>query len=142
MPTPIVSTAGTVWSGDLFAGSGTTTLESSGVGTFPVTWKARSEAHGGLTSPEELIAAALSACYPMQLSLELAQNSTPPDRLDASAAVTFVAGAGITGIALSVTGHVPGIAAEDFARVAASAKDNCPVSGALAVEITLTASLA
>ncbi|MGH8875112.1 MAG: peroxiredoxin, partial [Acidimicrobiia bacterium] len=63
------STARTRWEGDLMSGSGKTSLESSGAtGPLDVTWKARSEEHGGLTSPEELIAAAHSACFSMALS--------------------------------------------------------------------------
>lgn len=141
MPHPIVSEASTVWNGNLFTGSGSTSLQSSGVGTFDVTWKARSEEHGGLTSPEELIAAALASCYPMQLSLELEQNGTTPTTLNASVAVTFVAGQGITAIAITVEGDVPDISDDDFQRIALSAKGNCPVSKALAVDSTLSATL-
>lgn len=142
MPRPVVSEAGAVWNGNLFQGSGSATLLSSGVGTFDVTWKARSEEHGGLTSPEELLAAALASCYPMQLSLELDEFGSAPETLNATAAVTFEAGKGITGIALTVEGSVPGISAEDFVRIATSAKGNCPVARALTVEVTLSATLA
>ena len=62
-------TAHTVWNGDLMTGAGNTTLDSSGLGNFDVTWKARAEASEGKTSPEELIAAAHSACYSMAFSL-------------------------------------------------------------------------
>lgn len=143
MPTPIVNQASTVWNGDLFTGSGTTSLDTSGLGTFDVDWKARAEESGAHTTPEELIASAHATCYAMQLSNELAKNETPPTQLRTSAKVTFVAGSGITGIALSVDGDVPGIDAETFTRIAESAKDNCPVSKALAAtDITLSATLA
>ena len=143
MPTPIVNKASTVWNGDLFTGSGTASLDTSEVATFDVSWKARAEESGGTTTPEELIAAAHATCYAMQLSNELKQNDTPPGQLNTGAEVTFVAGTGITGIHLTVTGQVDGISSEDFTRIAESAKANCPVSNALkAVEITLTASLA
>ncbi|ACQ80437.1 OsmC family protein [Beutenbergia cavernae DSM 12333] len=143
MPTPVVSTASTVWTGDLFHGAGRTSLDSSGLATFDVGWKSRSEGHEGQTTPEELIAAAHASCYAMAFSNELASNGTPPTQLDTKAAVTFVAGEGITGIALSVRGQVPGISAEDFARIADAAKAGCPVSKALAaVPITLDAALA
>ncbi|MGM0386865.1 MAG: OsmC family peroxiredoxin [Actinomycetota bacterium] len=142
MPTPIVNKASAVWNGNLFSGSGRTTLETSGLGTFDVNWKARAEESGGNTTPEELIAAAHAACYCMQLSNELAENDTPPAQLDATAEVTFLAGTGITGVHLTVKARVDGISAEDFARIADSAKSGCPVSQALSVDITLDAELA
>lgn len=139
------STASTHWEGDLFGGSGSTTLESSGAaGPLDVNWKARAEEHGGLTSPEELIAAAHSACYSMAFSNTLAKNETPPTSLDVSATATFVPGTGITTMELSVVGSVEGISAEQFLELAEAAKEGCPVSKALAgnVEITLDARLA
>lgn len=143
MPTPIVSSASATWNGDLLSGSGTTTLESSGAGSFPVTWKARAEEHGGLTSPEELIAAAHATCLSMQFAHFLAENGTPATQLDTKANATFVVGSGITGIHLTVHGQVNGIDAETFERLAQDAKANCPVSQALTgTEITLTATLA
>jgi lipoyl-dependent peroxiredoxin len=144
MPTPIVSKGSTTWNGDLFSGSGRTSLDTSGLGTFDVTWKARAEVAGGATtSPEELIAAAHATCFAQQFSNELAQNDTPPTELRTTAEATFVAGEGITGIHLTVEGQVEGISAEDFQRVAESASTNCPVSQALkGTKITLTAKLA
>lgn len=144
MPSPIVNTASTQWNGDLFTGSGTTTLQTSQVGTFDVGWKARAEESGGTTTPEELIAAAHATCYSMQFSNMLKKNRTAPTQLDTTAEVTFLAGKGITGIVLRVTGQVEGISEEDFQRIAAEAKDACPVSQALAgvPQITLEAQLA
>ena len=79
----------------------------------------------------------------MQLSNELAENQTPASQLNTNAEVTFAAGTGITGIHLSVSAQVEGLTSEDFARIADSAKTNCPVSQALAAtDITLAASLA
>ena len=134
--------ATTVWSGTLFEGSGDTTFESSGIGTFPVSWPSRAEEANGKTSPEELIAGAHSACFSMAFSNALAKNDTPAERLEVSAVVTFVPGTGITRSALTVVGTVPGIDAEKFSALAAEAKAGCPVSQALSVEITLDASLA
>ncbi|MFC7406761.1 OsmC family peroxiredoxin [Georgenia alba] len=143
MPNPLVSKASTTWNGNLFGGSGTTHLDSSGLATFDVAWKNRAEAHDGSTNPEELIAAAHATCFSMALSNELDQNGTPPTQLSTSAEVTFVAGEGITGIALTCRAEVPGISADDFARIADAAKTGCPVSQALqAVPITLEATLA
>lgn len=143
MPKPVVSKASTVWNGDLFSGSGTTSLSGSGLGPLDVDWKARAEeGAGSSTSPEELLASAHATCFSMALANGLAQNDTPPTRLDTGAEVTFVAGEGITGVTLTVRAEVDGLSAEDFARVAEEAKTGCPVSQALSVDITLDASLA
>ena len=145
MPRTVTSTASTAWQGDLIGGSGTTTLETSRLGTFPVTWKARSdEAEGGTTSPEELLGSAHETCLTMQLSNMLAENGTPPTSVDTSAAVSFNVGeGGITGIELTVTAKIDGIEDADFQRLAQEAKETCPVSQALkGIEnITLTATL-
>ena len=97
-----------------------------------------------MTSPEELIAAAHSACYSMAFSNALAKNETPATSLDVTATATFVPGTGITTMELTVVGDVDGISADKFVALAETAKDGCPVSKALAgnVEITLDASLA
>jgi len=124
-------------------GAGNVTLESSGLGNFDVTWASRSEEPNGRTSPEELIAAAHSACFSMALSHALAQGGNPPEHLETSAQVTFQPGEGITGIVLTVRGAVPGLSAEDFKQAAEGAKANCPVSKALTgTTITLDADLA
>ena len=133
------------WQGSLLEGSGTIDSTTSGAfGGLGVTWKARSEdEHGGLTSPEELIAAAHAACFSMALSSGLAKAGTPADELRTSATVTFQPGEGITRIALTVEGRVPGLDAAAFQEAARTAKENCPVSKALAgvPEITLEARL-
>jgi osmotically inducible protein OsmC len=122
-------------------GSGQVDLQSSGTGKFDVSWPARAEEANGKTSPEELIAAAHSTCYSMALSHGLAQAGNPPTSIDTTANVTFQPGTGITGIALSVVGNVPGITAEQFEEAAQAAKTGCPVSQALsAVPITLETS--
>jgi osmotically inducible protein OsmC len=124
-------------------GAGQVTLESSGLGTFDVTWVSRAERPEGRTSPEELIAAAHSACFSMALSHALAQGGTPPDRLETSAEVSFQPGEGITGIHITVLGTVPGLSLQEFTQTAEGAKANCPVSKALAgTTITLDAALA
>jgi len=137
----MISTARTEWGGDLFTGSGTTTL-ASGVATFAVNWKARSEGVDATTTPEELLAAAHASCFSMALSNGLAGAGTPPVSLTTDARVTFKPGEGITGIELAVEGVVPGLTQDAFAAAAADAKANCPVSAALrAVPITLVEAL-
>jgi osmotically inducible protein OsmC len=134
--------AHTAWEGNLAEGSGIVRFVSSGIGEFPVSWPARSQAPGGLTSPEELIAAAHSSCFSMALSHGLSQAGHPPARLETQAEVTFQPGAGITGIHLTVEGEVPGLDDGAFVKAAEDAKANCPVSQALAgTTITLTAGL-
>jgi len=138
-------TMNTTWRGTLMDGAGTIHAAGSGAfGALDVSWPSRAEEPNGKTSPEELIAAAHSACFAMALSHALAQASTPADRLDTSATVTFVPGEGITKIALSVRGNVPGLGAAAFVEAAEGAKAGCPVSKALAAvpQITLDAALA
>lgn len=133
------------WQGSLMQGSGTIEAVGSGVlKGLPVSWPARSEEKsGGKTSPEELLAAAHAACFSMALSHGLSQAGTPPDELRTTAEVTFVPGTGITLVALSVRGKVPGLDEAGFRAAAEGAKANCPVSKALAgvPEITLDAAL-
>lgn len=139
----VTSEATTAWKGSLREGSGEVTLVTSGLGTFDVDWKARSEGSTSRTTPEELIAAAHSSCFSMAFSGALAENGTPPESIDVTASVTFKPGVGITGSHLNVNAVVPGLDQEDFERIAEGAKTGCPVSQALAgVEITLEATLA
>ncbi|MGW7294416.1 OsmC family peroxiredoxin [Streptomyces xiamenensis] len=134
--------ATTNWAGSLMEGSGTVALESSGIGTFEVNWPSRAETPNGRTSPEELIAAAHSSCFSMALSHGLAGAGTPPETVQTQASVTFQPGEGITGIVLNVKARVPGLSEEAFQQAATTAKENCPVSKALAgVTITLEAEL-
>ncbi|SFD33415.1 OsmC family protein [Streptomyces aidingensis] len=131
-------TATTNWNGPLIGGAGKVELESSGLGSYDVTWPSRAEEPNGRTSPEELIAAAHSSCYSMAFSAGLAKAGTPPETVEVQAAVTFQPGEGITGIVLKVRARIPGISEEDFRAAAETAKENCPVSKALkAVPISL-----
>ena len=144
MPT---RTARTAWNGSLEKGSGQVELSSSKVGTYDVSFPKRAaEDAGGTTSPEELIAAAHSSCYAMQLSAMIAEAGGTPESLDVTADVTLGpdpnGGFAITGIKITVRGEVPGLDAEGFARVAEAAKQGCPVSKALTgTTITLDAAL-
>lgn len=140
---PTTRTAQTIWDGALLDGSGRVELQSSGIGTFDVSWPARAEEPNGTTSPEELIAAAHSSCFSMALSGALAKAGTPPTKLETSAEVEFTPGTGITGIKLTVVGTVDGMTEEQFVEAAQGAKEGCPVSKALTgTTITLDASLA
>src|SRR3954468_19503327 len=145
MPT---RTARTAWNGSLQEGSGKVELSSSKVGTYDVNFPKRAaEDAGGTTSPEELIAAAHSACFAMQMSNNIAQAGGTPQALEVTVDVTLGpdadrGGFQITGIALTVRGEVDGLDAAGFEQAAQDAKAGCPVSKALAaVPMTLDAAL-
>jgi len=142
MPT---RTARTAWNGALEDGSGQVELSSSKVGTYDVSFPKRAaEDADGTTSPEELIAAAHSACYAMQFSAVLGEAGGTVEALDVKADVSLgpdsAGGFKLTGIALTVSGEVSRIDEATFLKAAEDAKATCPVSKALTgVDITLNA---
>ncbi|MEO7079087.1 MAG: OsmC family protein [Rhodococcus sp. (in: high G+C Gram-positive bacteria)] len=143
MPT---RTSRTAWNGTLEKGSGQVELSSSGAATFDVSFPKRAaENADGTTSPEELIAAAHSSCYAMQLSAVIAEAGGTPQSLDVTAEVSLgpdTPGFKLTGIKLTVRAEVDGLDADGFAKAAQAAKETCPVSKALTgVDITLDAAL-
>lgn len=135
-------TAEVTWKGSLFEGGGTVDLVSSGLARdMPVTWASRTEAPGGKTSPEELLAAAHAACFSMALSAQLARRGNPPERLDVRATATFdKVGEGfkVTSMRLHVRGRVPGADETAFRQAAEAAKDGCPISQALKGNVPIT----
>jgi lipoyl-dependent peroxiredoxin len=144
-----VRTAHTDWTGTLQEGSGHVELVSSGVGAFEVSFPRRvGDEAGGVTSPEELIAAAHSSCYAMALSGEIATAGGTPQSLDVTADVRIgpdpAGGLRISAITLTVRGKVEGLDEAGFVAAAEQAKAGCPVSKALAGvdTITLDAALA
>ncbi len=140
MPT---RSAVTVWNGSLTEGAGRVELASSHVGTYDVSFPKRAaDEAGGVTSPEELIAAAHSACYAMQFSALIGEAGGVPSELTVKADVSLgpdkAGGFRLTGIALTVRGTVDGMDAATFAELAEAAKAGCPVSKALTgVDITM-----
>ena len=146
MPT---RSARTAWNGGLEDGSGQVELSSSKVGTYSVSFPKRAaDEAGGTTSPEELVAAAHSSCFAMQLSHLIAAAGGTPLSLEVSADVSLGpdkadGGFRLTGIELKVVGEVDGLDAAGFQKAAQQAKASCPISKALTgVDITLDASLA
>lgn len=145
MPT---RTARTAWNGDLQTGSGQVEMSSSGVGTYEVSFPKRAaDEAGGTTSPEELVAAAHSACYAMSLANGISQAGGTAVALDVKADVTLGpdpdGGFKLTGIVITVRGEVEGMDADAFQAAAETAKAGCPISKALAaVDISLDAALA
>ena len=144
-----IRTAHTAWTGTLQEGSGHVELTSSGAGAYDVSFPKRTaEDADGTTSPEELIAAAHSSCFAMQLSGVIAAAGGTPLTLDVTADVRLgpdpAGGLRIKAIKVTVRGTVDGLDEDGFKAAAETAKATCPVSKALAGvdEITLDAALA
>jgi osmotically inducible protein OsmC len=130
------------WSGDLLSGNGTVTAATTGVfRDLPTTWASRIGEPEGVTSPEELLAAAHASCFSMACSNELAKAGTPPTALSVQVDVSgdkLDAGWTVTAAAITVRGTAPGATQESFAAAAAKAKDGCPISRALKGNVALS----
>lgn len=138
--------ASTAWEGGLQDGKGRTSLDSSGAGAFDVSFPSRlADSPQDRTDPEELIGAALTSCFSMNLAGTLGRNDITLKTLRASAEVTLAKndnGLAITEIALTARASVEGVDQERFAELAAEAERTCPVSKALSgTTITLDATL-
>ncbi len=122
------------WNGDLMEGNGVVTA-GSGAFTLPVTFSARTQAPGGKTSPEELIAAAQAICYAMAFSNKLTKGGHRPTRLNVSATCSLnrkpAGGLIITDMDIGVSGIVPGLEGDQFQAMAVEAEKECPVANAL-----------
>ena len=131
------------WEGSVQDGSGQVAL-GSGAFSGPYSYKSRIE-ETPQTNPEELIGAAHAGCFTMALAAQLSQQGHPPTRLDTTARVQLARDAGgltIKQIDLVTEGVVPGVDAATFQQLAQTAKENCPVSKALAgTQITLQVTL-
>jgi lipoyl-dependent peroxiredoxin len=138
-------TAETVWQGPLGSGKGAVSGRTGAIDNLPVTWAARTEQPGGLTSPEELAAAAHSSCFSMALALRLGEHKVTPDQLSVVATVSLDDVDGlptITSSTLRVRGRVPGIDAAAFRSIVDEAAKLCPVSRLFAgARITIDAEL-
>jgi osmotically inducible protein OsmC len=141
----VMRSATTTWEGELFTGKGSVSLDSSNAaGPLDVNWPARAENPNGVTSPEELIAGAHSACFSMSLANGLAKAGTPAETIETNAQVHIEktdAGFSITRVDLKVRGTGPFDEAA-FVEAAQTAKAGCVVSRVLNTEITLDAALA
>ena len=138
-----VRTAEAEWIGTLTDGNGSVKT-GSGIVEADYSFVSRFESGDG-TNPEELIGAAHAGCFSMALSVGLSKAGHKPERIHTVARVHLEEqdeGFAITRIELETLGEVTGIDAEEFQEQAEAAKDNCPVSKALAgVEISLSARL-
>jgi osmotically inducible protein OsmC len=134
--------ASATWSGDLATGTGTVSAATTGVfRDQPTSWAARTGEPEGVTSPEELLAAAHASCFSMACSNILAKAGTPPTRLEVEVAISadrLEAGFTVTNADIVVHGVVPGATQESFAAAANEAKDGCPISRALNGHVAFT----
>ena len=139
--------ADATWSGDLLGGRGTVTAATTGVfRDLPTTWASRIGEPEGVTSPEELLAAAHASCFSMAFSNELAKAGTAPSKVDVTVAISgdkLESGWTVQSAAIKVTAVVPGATEASFQEAAEKAKDGCPISKALKgnVELSVEATL-
>ena len=139
----MIRKASAVWNGNLRDGKGTVTTESGALAQTPYSFRSRFETGTG-TNPEELIAAGHAGCFTMALSAQLTGGGLTPESIATSAALTLEkldTGWTVTKIHLDVNARVPGATQESFAKAAADAKANCPISRLLKAEITMKAAL-
>ena len=131
-----------VWKGDGENGSGELTTGSGAIQKLPYDFKMRFKNDDGKlgTNPEELIAAAHAGCFNMKLSFVLNENGFSPESLETESVLTFVDGV-VESIELSLSAKVPDISNEKLNECAEEAKDNCPISGLLNCEISLSSTL-
>lgn len=128
-----------VWTGTVKEGSGNLTTASKVLDKTQYSFKSRFEDGIG-TNPEELLAAAHAGCFTMKTSADLTEAGYVPESLETNAVVTFEGGK-ITKSELTLTAKIPDISEEEFQKIAANAKETCPVSVAFSFEKTLSATL-
>lgn len=128
-------TAKAIWEGTVKEGNGTVSTQSPALFNIPYSYTSRFEEGMG-TNPEELIAAAHAGCFSMAFSAELGKAGFTPGSIETKATITLESGA-LRASLLEVKARVPGIDSETLNRIANEAKDNCPVSKALKVAISM-----
>ena len=139
----MIRKATAIWQGTGRDGSGTVSTESGALSKAPYSFRTRFEGQQG-TNPEELIAAAHAGCFTMSMAFRLQQEGLSPTELSTEAAVTLEQenqGYRISKSALTLRATVPNLDAATFARLAAEAERNCPVSKLLNATISLDAKL-
>jgi osmotically inducible protein OsmC len=139
----IKRTGSAAWQGGIKDGKGAISTQSGALKAYPYGFASRFEGLPG-TNPEELIAAAHAGCFTMALSLILGEAKLTAEQMDTTAEVTLESvegGFSISAVHLVLKAKVPGTDKDTFAKLAANAKANCPVSKLLKAEITLDAQL-
>jgi lipoyl-dependent peroxiredoxin len=132
-------TSTVIWKGSGKDGSGNITTQSHALDKVPYAWNTRFENKNG-TNPEELIAAAHAGCFTMKLSFLLSDAGFKPDVIETTAEITLEKDS-ISHSHLVIKANVPGISSQKFNEAANNAKENCLVSKALNVTITMETSL-
>lgn len=134
-------TASAVWNGTVQEGNGKLTTKSEVLNEQPYSFKTRFGDKKG-TNPDELLASSHAGCFAMATSLMLGENGFTPESIQAKAEVTMDSDKlELTESHLILKAKVPGIEEDQFKEIANAAKDNCPISKALSLNITLEASL-
>ncbi|MDR7210214.1 OsmC family peroxiredoxin [Flavobacterium piscis] len=133
-------TAKAHWSGTIKEGKGELTTQSEILNRTNYSFKTRLEEHQKGTNPEELLAAAHSACFTMAVSFALTEKGLNPTSLDTEATLTME-GLAITGMHLSISGAVSGISADEFKTITKDAEKNCLISKVLNIPISSEAHL-
>lgn len=128
------------WLGTGKEGTGTVSSQSGAFTDAQYSYKSRFEEGTG-TNPEELIAAAHAGCFSMKLSFVLGEAGFTPDNIETKCTISLDNGV-ITESHLEVKATVPGLENAKFVELANAAKDGCPVSKALSMDITMEAALA
>jgi osmotically inducible protein OsmC len=133
--------ANAVWNGSVKEGNGTITTKSKVLDQTNYSFKTRFEDGAG-TNPDELIAASHAGCFAMALSLILGQNGFTPDKIEVKAEVTMNPEIlELTASHLTLKAKIPGISNDKFMECANAAKENCPISKVLNLDITMDAVL-
>ncbi len=133
--------ANAVWNGSIKEGSGKMSTKSKALDNTPYSFKTRFEEENG-TNPDELIAASHAGCFSMALSLILGENGFTPDSIETKAVVTMdPAKLELVSSHLVLKAKIPNIDEAKFTEIANAAKENCPISKILNLDITLEATL-
>ena len=132
-------TASAHWEGDLKAGKGSLSTQSTTLIKTQYSFNTRF-ADGVGTNPEELLAAAHAGCFTMAVSLILGKAGFTPTSLDTVASVSLE-GLAITNVHLSIKGQVPNISQQQFSEITKEAEKNCLISKVLSISITSDSAL-
>lgn len=142
----MIRKATAVWHGTGKEGTGTFSTQSGAIKDLPYTWKTRFGDQSGMSgsNPDELLAASHASCFTMAVSFQFTGAGLTPEELTTEVALTMEQSGtawSITKSHITLNAKVPGLTEEKLQELAKNAKENCPVSRALKIEITMTANL-